>query len=429
MLIYSTYQTERLRYIVAVLWNGAATITSDKTAFQQYADAKINYSTESIVGEALQIVPSGLLFETEIKKQTIEIGQWNNHPIFFSTPGDIPFDVLSAAFYLISRYEEYLPHQKDSYGRFDHTESVAYRHHFLHLPVVDIWMQQLHDLLRIRFANYQPETTTFSYLPTYDIDIAFAFKGKSWWRQLGGLLADCKNRNRQQIKTRWLVWNGKQQDPFDVYDWLDTMHQQFNLKPVYFFLLAKRMGKYDKNLHPASKPLRQLIQRIHTANKIGIHPSWQSHDDVQLLQQECQQLSNITNISVDHSRQHYIQFTLPYTFRCLLQANIKYDYSMGYGSINGFRASTSKPFYWYDLMNEQQTDLLLHTFCYMEANSFFEQGFSAEQAAEELNDYYNIVQSVNGQLITIFHNHFITTEPQWIAWRKLYENFLTEHCS
>ena len=117
------------------------------------------------------------------------------------------------------------------------------------------------------------------------------------------------------------------------------------------------------------------------------------------------------------------------TYRRLIGENITDDYSMGYGSINGFRASAASPFYWYDLKNEEKTSLLIHPFCYMEANSYFEQHLNAEQAAQELQDYHDVVRSVNGELITIFHNHFITEQKQWLPWRKMYVEFLQKNFS
>jgi len=157
---------------------------------------------------------------------------------------------------------------------------------------------------------------------------------------------------------------------------------------------------------------------------VGIHPSWQSGDDEQLLPAEIQTLRNLTGKPVVKSRQHYIRFTLPGTFRRLIANDIKEDYSMGYGSINGFRASVASPFYWYDLERDIKTSLLINPYCYMEANSYFEQDYSAERAAQELQEYYNIIKRTGGRLITIFHNHFITEQPAWAAWRKMYASFL-----
>ena len=99
---------------------------------------------------------------------------------------------------------------------------------------------------------------------------------------------------------------------------------------------------------------------------------------------------------------------------------------MGYGSINGFRASVASPFYWYDLEKEEQTQLLVFPFCYMEANSFYEQKFTAGQALEEMRQYYKTVKSVNGYFIMIWHNSFLGTDKSTAGWRNVYEQFIKE---
>ena len=99
---------------------------------------------------------------------------------------------------------------------------------------------------------------------------------------------------------------------------------------------------------------------------------------------------------------------------------------MGYGSINGFRASVASSFYWYDLEKEEQTNLLLHPFCFMEANSFFEQKYLPQRAYEEMMHYYNAVKAVNGTLITIWHNNFLGTYPTFRGWRDVYEEFIRQ---
>ena len=121
--------------------------------------------------------------------------------------------------------------------------------------------------------------------------------------------------------------------------------------------------------------------------------------------------------------------TLPDTYRLLIDNNIAEDHSMGYGSINGFRASVASSFYWYDLGKEKPTSLLIRPFSFMEANSYFEQEYTSTQAAEELQQYHDVIKSVGGDLITIFHNHFITEQKEWLPWRKMYEDFLKRNFS
>jgi hypothetical protein len=99
---------------------------------------------------------------------------------------------------------------------------------------------------------------------------------------------------------------------------------------------------------------------------------------------------------------------------------------MGYGNINGFRASIASSFNWYDLENERQTNLLLFPFCFMDANSFYEQKFTAQQAMDELLQYYYAIKKVNGLMITIFHNHLLGTDQSFAGWKEAYEVFLKE---
>ena len=76
----------------------------------------------------------GLLTEKGISNQEIIFDYWNKLPIFFNVKDSVlPFDIFSASFYLVSRYEEYLPHIKDKYDRFDAKESIAYKNNFLQL--------------------------------------------------------------------------------------------------------------------------------------------------------------------------------------------------------------------------------------------------------------------------------------------------------
>jgi hypothetical protein len=167
-----------------------------------------------------------------------------------------------------------------------------------------------------------------------------------------------------------------------------------------------------------------MIKNSAAQYTIGLHPSWHSGNDPSFLIKEKKYLEEITKQSIIHSRQHYIRFTLPETFRRLLAAGITKDYSMGYGTANGFRASIASSFYWYDLEKEETTNLLLHPFCFMDANSFYEQKFSSEQALEELLSYYCEIKKVNGTMITIWHNSFLGTDNLYKGWKEIYYKFL-----
>ncbi len=433
LLIYTAAYSPRINYIVEVTFSSVLScdfrITTNKEEFLNYAGPRLNHSGIQVSANEIWIQPHSLLFETNIQPQVVTCFEWAGLIAFFKTGGDIPFDIFAASFYLVSRYEEYLPHTKDEYGRYAHTNSLACKQNFLHLPLVNMWIQQLLKVIGDKFPLFTFRPLVFTFLPTYDIDIAYAYKGKNLLRNAGGFCKEVFTAKWTNLAERASVIAGRKKDPFDTYDWLNTLHDQYKLQPYYFFLLAAHNKLYDKNISPARSEMNELVTRHANQYTVGIHPSWQSGDDEKTLKQEISTLKTITCNPVTVSRQHYIRMKLPRTYRLLIENGIAEDHSMGYGSINGFRASITSPYYWYDLEKEVKTNLLLRPFCYMEANSYFEQHYTAEQAAKELQQYHDIVKVVNGQLITIFHNHFITEQPQWLAWRKMYAAFLQNNFS
>ncbi len=430
MLIYTPTITSRLRYITD--FSGKEIIgtpfelTSDINYYLQYATPKINYSAVRISPGEFWLNPHSLLFESKITDQFIECFEVNGRKAFFKTEGNFPFDIFAASFYLLSRYEEYLPHTKDMYGRYAHENSLAFKEEFLSQPLINLWFKDFKEALKQRFPLLTFDHAAFTFLPTYDIDIAWSYKHKGWLRSLGGSIQSLARANWKGFKERINVLKGKQKDPFDTYGWLNHLHEQYKLKPYYFFLLARRTSRYDKNISPEKKALQELINDHLIRYPIAIHPSWQSGDDFSLLKTEIGILQNMTGNNVLSSRQHYIRFTLPGTFRRLIDTGIQFDFSMGYGSINGFRASIASPFFWYDLEREKQSELTLFPFCYMDANSFYEQKYSAQHALEEMQQYYKSVKSVNGMLIIIWHNHFLGSDKLYTGWKEVYEQFIKE---
>jgi hypothetical protein len=423
LLIYTHITSARLQYITHFIFGTLQgityRITVDPEEFTQYNGPKINYSDAALTANELWIQNTALLFAHDIQPQTIECFDVDGQKAFFKTTGHYPFDIFAAAFYLLSRYEEYLPHAKDSYGRFAHEESLACKEGFLHLPLINMWVQQLGLLLQQTFTGYQPNPPAFSFEPTYDIDTAYSYLYKGLWRNMGRVL-----RLPHTLFDRIAVLSGRKKDHFDCYNWLHQLHKKHGLQPVYFFLVAEKSSRYDKHILPHKDAMWRLVKKHADHYTIGLHPSWQSGDKPHLLAGEKRQLEAMAEKPVTHSRQHYIRFALPDGYTRLIDHGIAVDYSMGYGSINGFRASVATPFYWFNLQENETTSLLLHPFCFMEANSFYEQRYTPAQALQEMQHYLTVCKQVNGTLCTIWHNNFLGTDPVFAGWRNVYEEFI-----
>ena len=85
--------------------------------FIKHSGPKITYSKTPLQNEFF-IRSNSLLFEQGISDVDIIMNDWDGLPCFFEAGerSNIPFDIFSASFYLLSRYEEYLPHVKDELG-------------------------------------------------------------------------------------------------------------------------------------------------------------------------------------------------------------------------------------------------------------------------------------------------------------------------
>jgi hypothetical protein len=420
LLIYADKQTPRLEYIVSTLFQGEASITNQLEQFKGFSGARINYSNITIEGIACHIYPHGLLYENNIVQQEINIIQWQGYPAFFETSGSIPFDLFSAAFYLITRYEEWLPHEKDELGRFQPEQSLAYQNEFLQFPLVNYWLAQLTKALNIKTHYY------FSFKPSYDIDIAFSYTYHNSIRNTLGYFKHLIQLKFNRVVERLQVLAGVQKDPYDIYDWLHLLHDSLQLKPLYFFLISAKRDALHKNISPESAAMQALMIAHAKKYTVGLHPSVAQKNT---LFKEKKILEQIIQQPVKHSRQHYIYLSLPDTYEALVNAGIEADYSMGYPQTSGFRASYTRPFNWFNLDINQSTALVIYPFCYMDATAIFNEKKTFAAASKALESFYEVYKIYGGDFIPIFHNNFLTQQPAFIEWRNMYADFLLKHCT
>jgi hypothetical protein len=421
LTLYTHQDSTRLRYVVHLLERYASiqvTVTTSRYELPTDAsEAVLIYSPESIEGFALHIVPHGLLEQSGIASVVIQDVDWKGFPVLFPTPGTLPADVFAALFYVVSRYEEYLPTPPDSYGRFDYQQSWMQRSGVLQVPIAHVWMTLLGQTIQQFYPRYSFTVPAFRLAWSFDIDMGWMYQHKPWWLRLWYLLQSEGRR----------VLRGKQNDPADIYAWLDSLHQQHHVNPTYFFHVGRQRGRYDKQVLPDVPAMQSLVRNHGLRYPLGWHPSWRSGDDRQVWEAEKEGFEQLTGKPVQHSRQHYIRMQLPRTYRQLLDAGILHDHSMGYGSTQGFRAGMAMEFPWYDVERDQLTKLLLHPFCFMDANSIFEHRESAEVAEQRFRALTAACVQYGGTMSSVWHNIFLADTSTYSYWRHLYQQLLTAY--
>ena len=422
--IYAHTVTTRLDYTLKVIFNHILQVDFlivDEDTFNNANSKhpKLNYSEEKLP-DAIWIKPDSLLYEDTIKKQDIAVSFKENIPYFYKTSeeSDFPFDIIASSFFMLSRYEEYLPFNKDLHGRFPAKESLAYKANFIDLPVVHLWAIKLRDALLKQKPNFLFPTRIFTQLNTLDIDIAYAYKGKPFIRNFGAFFKSLFTFNFKDLHNRISVFLGKK-DPYDTYDIIESIQKESTTDSIYFFQVGK-YGVYDKNLR--LKKMRNLIKRISKHATIGIHPSYQSNESINSLKEEKENLSNILGKPITKSRQHYLKMTIPNTYENLISIGVKEDYTMGFAQQVGFRAGMALPFPFFNLQLNKERSLLLIPFQIMDDTLKDYMQLSPVEAKEKIHSIKQIIKDVNGQLITIFHNSFLTNQDDLKGWVSVYKS-------
>lgn len=430
VLLYSEKITPRLKYILKVFSNDYLKtniqITSNPVQFENFRGVKINYSRQAFTKVAFVISPSGLLHEIGIKDKQIDI---INHDVyincFFQSNGNWPFDVLSAAFWLISRYEEYLPFKEDHVGRYEVGNSLAFQKKFLKIPLVNHWFALLKKELEGIFSVQFSQERNFALVSTVDIDNVYKYKRKGLMRSMASLARNLKHFQFDEMVKQLKVQIYGAKDPFDCYDFFTEIKEQFPHSLIVFYLLGD-YGLNDKN-HAANNPVYQeLIKRLADYSDTGIHPSYRSNFKEGQLRRETLRLSNITHKEITKSRQHFSLLRFPETYENLLLAEITDDYSLGYANHNGFRASYCYPFKWYNIDKEEETRLTIHPYIINDVALIKVLNSSKEQVLIELNELIDTVKRHNGELITVFHNEILANESYELNWREVYVHLLKQ---
>lgn len=427
LIIYSRVKSSRLSYTLDMLFDQFIGIsyscTNDLDFYLRSKAVKVNYSQKRICTNEILVPDSGFLFEKSINSQKPSIIQSNDLIALFPIvvpESDFTFDLFSMIFFLISRYEEYQTFLPDPHGRFTANQSMAAQYGFLHQPLVDLWVQQFVELLKSRHSQIQVPSGTYKFQPTYDIDLAWAYKHKGFLRTILSGIRNIVKGDFQSLAKQVSVSLGKSNDPFFTFKELDQLHNRFQMKPLYFFLLGN-YATYDKNVSHKSIALQELIQQVNQQYELGIHPSYASNVKTKLLGIEISRLEKIAEKKIWRSRQHFLKLHFPSTYQNLLDHNIQADYSLGYADNIGFRASTSKAFYWYDLEKEEKTALLLHPFQVMDVTLKQYLQLQPEAAVETVSTLIDSIKKTNGVFTTLWHNSSFSYIDGWQDWWTVYE--------
>lgn len=432
IIFYTSQNSNRLQYTINLIFHEILGLnivfTMSKNLYQESNLPKIHYGDIRLSDDEYFIKEHALIFENYIIKRDFA-KEFHE------------FDIFSKIFVLVSRYEEYIrgddsteiaSSRFDAHGRFNASASIASELGFLQQPVVNQWVMEIKESLLQHFPYLKIPPPQYKLQLTYDIDQAWAFKNKGLLRNIGGFFTDLLNRRFKNAFDRLSVIVHLNNDPQYTFDYIEKLHKKYEHKiseqPVFFWLLGD-YGKFDKNISWGNKSLQRLIRRMSKKYKMGIHPSYASNTGLNILKMEIERLRKILKSDTEGvflSRQHFLKLTFPNTYRNLIRVGIQSDYTMGYADNIGFRAGIATPFYWYDLGNEEVTNLKIYPFQVMEVTLKEYLKLSPDEVIAYVKPMIEATQAVGGTFTTLWHNSTLSETEGYEGWRRVYHQILEE---
>jgi hypothetical protein len=427
LLIYTHQISSRLKYTVRQVFKNILGIeyllTSEVSEFVKHQGPKISY-TKNQLGSEFFVKSHELLFEQGINDHHLKTFEWNKLPCFFHTSDQskIPFDFLAASFYLLSRYEEYLPHLKDAHGRFPANESIAFAEGFLKRPVVDLWAYAFLELLLEAFPDLERKKRTYSYKPLIDVSSSHKYKYKGFIRGFFGFFRDLFAFKFGQLFNRAVVILGLKKDPYDNFEFLKKLHKPLGIKPYIFFLFGK-YSTYDKNISPYRRSFQHLIKSVADDSIVGVELSYESFSSIERMKHEWMNLSSVIHRQVKSVRMRFNRIEIPNTYSDFADLGIRRDYSMGYTHYPGFRAGSCTPFNFYDIHLELMHPVKVYPFAIQDYSLLKEK--SVLDCLKRMRELYEEVKKVDGEYRVLFSNELLGSQMK-VNWKKLYTKQLEQ---
>jgi hypothetical protein len=384
------------------------TLVESIDTFNDFQGAKLNYSKQ-MCSDGISFTPSGLLNETgiwngnldKVKIESVDCLSFNGNK-----------DLVASVFYVLTRMEEYNCCSYDDHDRFPFSHSILKKYEWVEQAVCDRWASYIIvDLLKVEVVKSKVEI-----IPTFDIDNTYAFKLKSGKRRALSKLKDVVKLDAKRITKRKSVENGEK-DPYDTFDKIIEVGKQFSGVKV-FWLIASE-GSKDRNVPIENIQHRKLIKRVAQSVEVNIHPSYGSFLNASRVMSERDGLESITGSSIVRSRQHFLRFQLPKSYRDLIDAGIRNDYSMGFAENVGFRSGTARAHNWFDLERNEVTELTLHPFAYMDGTLLEYMSLTPEESKRRIQKLYAEIQNFGGDFIFLWHNETIGEYGKWKGWSQV----------
>ena len=314
------------------------------------------------------------------------------------------FDMVAAAFWFLTRYEEYIISTPDEHGRFLCAHSLA-PPHLYDQPLVSLWFAHLSAMIREHLKLPAPPPPRQTIALTHDVDLMRKYRGlRGARRALSTVVQSNVTDATGEMRYASLVFAGIRRDPYDSFDQLFALKDRIGA-PSTFFLMGGGNTPYDGDYDLEDTHFRDLVMRIrNTGDEIGVHPSYDSYRSEPTIRAQHAAVSQAVGQQVAGSRQHYLRSVVPETWRALAGAGIRYDASLSFPDRAGFRCGWSGCLRPFDVERRTELPIIEVPLTVMDVTIANYEKVPAEHAVERVAKLLDASTVPGGAFVLLWHN-------------------------
>jgi hypothetical protein len=332
-------------------------------------------------------------------------------------------DIIAAAFFMLSRWEEMVVPVHDEHERFPATASVAYRQGFLDRPIVDEYALILREWIKALLPGWEPEARQFSVRLEHDVDTICRFPNLyTAVLMFGGDLL--KRRSPKQAWRTGLdvltqTITPTQTSYFRGISTLSKLSHRHGIASAFYFMAAEP-GPFDNGYDLSSPMLRRCIKALQDNGfQIGFHAGYHTLNDPERLAAEKARFDAAMGIEHYGGRQHYLRFRVPDTWRHYEQLGLAYDSTVVYADYEGFRCGTCHPFRPFDIEEDRELDLWERPLIAMDGTLHQYRGLMPEEGEARILELATRCKAVEGTFALLWHN--ASLDREWRPWAEMYQ--------
>lgn len=340
----------------------------------------------------------------------------------------IPLDILGSSFFMLSRYEELVVPERDMYGRFPASASLAFQNGFLERPIINEYLEILWGALKQIWPGLSRKKRTFRLIGTHDVDKPFEFLIQPLWKILLKMGGDIlRRRNLLLALKNFVGWTkvriGHQNDPFNTFDWMMDQAERAGLK-LSFNIMSGGRTPVDFYYPIESPHIQNLLKRVSDrGHEMGFHPSYKTATDGNLWLREFGRLKTfVKDRNIRGGRQHFLRFQVPTTWRLWSDNGLFYDSTLAFADQAGFRCGTCYEYPVFDLEKRKKMRLRERPLVVMDRTVIDDayMGFGATQRAlDYILRLRNHCQKYHGDFVFLWHNQRFVDRKEREIYRTL----------